>query len=419
MKYYPTLFTTIALTLCLTLSVSGKSEAKELVDLSAFPDWFLDSLAREKSVSTSTKFENTELGFSGTVKGKLSLVSKGEGYWYYNIDIGTSSPVECYVYTSFDGPANTLSNVIDVVLPAIEELNKKQLMKRSNFALDIGVTDNLAYMLLDTLYTLGKSDEAVSGILKTLSARTGETLQTCLHNEVGYRNTFKTVFESFIATTKPKKDSSVFFENAFTMSFNGIAMGYSQEVHALDQDGDVYTRQYNSMIFPAGSGTISRSDSFVEQFGRVDGSLINLYEYSVENGILVHEYSVTMSNSKWQVEGERKGEAVSAALEYDEWLLTTYGSYLATSALLTGEEQKADYHMWLSSANPLAALQTTLQKVEGNENANVQLEVGPIKLEYLANVDGTFSQMTINQEGIVLKMTPLYQKGSPVLETKE
>ncbi|MBF7073587.1 hypothetical protein ISG33_09295 [Glaciecola sp. MH2013] len=419
MKNYPTLFTTIVIALCVNLSVIEKSDAKNLVDVSAFPDWFVDSLARETAIDTSTEFKNTDLGFGGAVKGSLLLKGRSEGYWYYTIDIATNAPVECHIFASFDGPANAVSNVVDSTLPSIEKAYDKPLTKRRNFALDIGVSDEVAYVLFDTLYTLGKPGEAVSGILKTLTAQTGDNLLMCLHNEVGYRATFKAVFESFVAAAKPKQDSNVFFENAFKMSFNGIAMGYSREVHSLDQDGDVHTRQYNTMLFPSSSAAISKSDTFVEQFARIDGSLINLYEYSVEDGSLSHEYSVSVKGNDWHVEGERQGEAVGAVLEYDGWLLSTFGSYLATAELLNGEEKRAEYQMWLSSANPLAAMPTTLQKLEGNKNANVELQVGPINAKYLAKLDGTFSSMSFAQEGITLEMTTLYQVGNPVLETKD
>jgi hypothetical protein len=416
MKFSLSRLSFVSLIFILSVGISGLAQSTQLFALNDLPQWFLDSLAREKAVNTSSDFEITELSVKAKVKGKATLNEKGEDYWYYTIDIGTGTPVECYVFTSFDGASNSLSMLIDATLPNIEKLNDKKLASRQNFALDIGETNGVPYVSLDTLYTLGEGNERVSGVLKGLSARTGDSLQICFHNEVGYRAAFYEVFESVISAFSSATSNTAFFENIFVMNINNIPMGYIAESHTIDEDGDVYTRQETSMMIPVDASSVARTDSVVEEFGKTDGSLINKYEFTVENGELANEFSITATEGKWEVDGQVQGKEVKLTLEYDDWLLTSYGGYLANAILLAGEDKTVENYTWLSEADPSSALKMSLTKIEDNKEANIKMTVGPLSINYLAIDNGSLSKMTMSQAGMTILMTPIFTKGSPLID---
>ena len=62
--------------------------------------------------------------------------------------------------------------------------------------------------------------------LKDISAQTDQSLQLCIHNEMGYRQTFFNVFESFVQAFLENQKNQNFFEVIYQVSTNGAPMGY-------------------------------------------------------------------------------------------------------------------------------------------------------------------------------------------------
>jgi len=173
--------------LCLLAVFCSSANAKDLLDTTAFPEWFQDALAREKKVSKKSTLEIPELNVKSRIRGKITSVEQGEGFWYYILDIGTDSPMECYAFTEYDGPANSLHVLLESSLSNVEQLNQLPLASTFIFSTGVEVVDGRAHTQLDLLYNLGEGSEQLSGVLKGISTLVGETLQICMHNEIGYR----------------------------------------------------------------------------------------------------------------------------------------------------------------------------------------------------------------------------------------
>ena len=154
-------------------------------------------MSRSIDVTKESDFSLASVAAKGKVKGEISLVDESEGTWYYHIDIGTPTPVECYVFNEYDGPANSLHAIVDLSLNGAAELNGKTRSAQFNYAIDTGVIGNTPYLQLDTLYHLGEGEEKVAGMIKAYSAQTNDTLEICVHNELGYRDSGKVVPGTF------------------------------------------------------------------------------------------------------------------------------------------------------------------------------------------------------------------------------
>lgn len=106
------------------------AQAHDLVTLGDFPKWFQDAMKREVKLDDTTRLQIEQFKVDGKVLGKARLADEGDSYWYYVIDIGTDSPIECYVFTDFDGPANSLHSIVTHSLANAEKINKKQWLRR-------------------------------------------------------------------------------------------------------------------------------------------------------------------------------------------------------------------------------------------------------------------------------------------------
>ncbi|MEP0356006.1 MAG: hypothetical protein ABJH06_01855 [Paraglaciecola sp.] len=397
------------------IAASVNSHAKVLVQLEQFPKWFKDATARETTVKKTSKLKVEQFNVEGTVKGRFKLIEEGEGTWYYNVDMGTGAPVECYIFTDYDGPANSLYAIIESSLTGVEALNNKKLSGQFNYTINSGAIDNIPYLQLDTLYNLGEGNKKVAGILKGFSAETAQSLQVCLHNEMGYNQAFFDVFESFVATMAENEPESAFFEPIYQLTLGDIPIGFGHEVYSTDADGDVSIQKRSAFLVPVDATTVSRSDSVTTEWSNPDGSVINGNVYTVENQVMTSQYALQYKEDKWHVEGELQGKPIKADLAYTGWLLSGFGSYLETGNLQASKEDSAEFSMWLPDADPIAALPMKLSKITNNPNANLKIDMGPIVMDFMANKKGVFEKGTINQGPLTLGIKLIYVQGEPTL----
>ena len=408
-------FAIIQLSLCL-LSLNISVNAADFIDLASFPDWFKESVEREIEVKENSKLELETFKINSQVPGKLKLESVADNYWYYTIDIGTSLPVECYVFTSFDGAANSLHAIVDYGIEASANLNKKPLNAQYIMGLDVGLIKDTPYLLLDKLYILGDGTNNVSGVIKGLSARTDETLQICVHNELGYRDTFFNVFKSFTEAFIAVDGNSAFYESIYGFSVDGIPVGYAREKYTLDDEGDINEAIDTAMLLPVDSSNISRSDSVESSWSRPDGSLINGQVLNVENSTLASQFTIQYIEEKWVVEGLLQGKEITKTLEHDEWLMSNFGNYLAARELLASEDDKTDFMMWVSDTDPTSVMNIKLSKIADNPNANIKYDIGILAMDLNVDDNGTIRSGRWSQGPINMDITLMYAKGEPVVK---
>ena len=389
--------------------------ATDLVNVEEFPDWFQNNMLRETKIKHKTLLEIEQFRVSKEVMGKVELIKKEAGWWYYNIHIGTTSPVECYVFAQYDGPANSLYAIVEASLTGAEEIYSKPLSGQFNYAVGTGMTESTPYLLLDTLYHLGHGEQKVTGVLKGLSAETNDSLQICLHNEIGYRETFFSTFASFVDAFSESAEKPPFFEAVYKMTFDNIPVGYGREKYTKDDEGDIYIQTSTAFIIPVDARSVSRSDSVGESWSYPDGALINGTVYTIENSTLLSNYSINYQDEKWLVQGELQGKAIKHELEYSGWLLSDFALYNETAVLLASELDSAEFYDWMPEIDPTSALKVIIRKVADNPDENIHIEMGPIVLKTLVEDNGVPKKTYIEQGGKKTYLAPVYLSGEPKL----
>ncbi len=389
--------------------------AVELVNLNDFPDWFQEAMARDTKVTNTSPIKIAEFQVDGSVLGQATEQDASDGTWYYTIDIGTDSPVECYAFNEFDGPANSLYSIVEYSLSGVETLNEKTLSGQFNYAIDVGVVDATPYLSLDTLYTLGEGDEKVSGLLKGLSAETDNSLQVCIHNEMGYQDGFVAVFKSFVRAFTEAQPSPEFYRSAYQILINDIPMGFTREKFIEDDEGDVEIEVGTALMIPVDETSIARSDSVAFSWSSPDGSLINASEYSIENSTMASSFDISYVEDAWQVKGELQGKPVEIELAHKDWLLSSYGSYLESVTILNSDIDSDSFYMWTADADPTAAIELVITEVADNPDGNIMIDMGPINMLMLSDKKGVISKGILKQAGLKMDMVLMHSHGNPTL----
>lgn len=397
----------------LSLSFGGTAQAAEIMSMKAFPKWFKTSMKREQKVESSSALKLDALKIDAQVLSNSLTLEQGDGFWYVNLNIGTEAPMECYTFSVFDGPANSLHVLMNNAIQGMPDAYDKPLVGKFNFAQDVGVTGNIPYLSVDALYHLGKGKKQLYGLVKGLSAKTGEYLHACVHNELGYRKTFLSVFESYVAAFSSAQSDNAFFRSVHRVTFKGMPVGYVSESYTSDEDGDVATVNNSAVIFPVDESNLTRHDAVAQEWSSPDGELINASTYSVQNSTLASDYSLQKHQEKWQIKGQRKEETLDSHLEYTGELVSDYGTYLAVIDLLSSDKTMTTLPKWDPEEDPLVMSQTELSKISDNSDANLNFDMGSVKMQFLSDKAGIFEKGTVVQSEMELDMELIYSKGTP------
>lgn len=399
----------------LFLIIPTTALADDLVDLSDYPNWFKKDYKRDVKVSNrKNSLVIEELDVKTTVYGKPELASSEDGFWYFTYSIKKSeTPIECFIYSDFDGAANGLQNLVDFTIDNTAENYKLSRKGTRILAIENGFIDTTPYLSTIVQYNLGNDKKSLAGTVKIMSARTGDTLQICIHNDIGFRNAFKKIGESFIAAIASAQQKEAFFRTAFEFLINGQSAGFAEEYMQIDADGDVFYRSLSTMMIAVDKSTFAMSDTVLDVYSRPDGSLINLYEYTVDNGVLSSDYDLRVKDSKWTLSGELQGKPLNVTLAHDSEITSPWGSYIYTKELLASDAKQKTFTMWMSDLDPTSVIDVSLEKTPENSNTNFKMSMGPISALMLIDENGISKAGKIEQGPITIDLNLMFVEGMP------
>ncbi len=405
MKFY--------LSIIALLLLSNQALAIDYINATDFPEWFQKSLKTETKIKKKSQLKIDALKVNSKVLGKAKLAESGDGYLYYTIEFGSDSPAECYVLSSFDGRANSLYSILDGATQDIAEAHEKALTGKFNFAQNAGIIGSIPYLSLDLLYHLGEGQEKLTGLLKGYSAQLGDTLQVCVHNEVGNRASFFSIFESFLKALNTQPFEKPFFEIVYQTSVNGIPAGIALESYKKDKDGDVEINYETAVLMPVDAFSMASSDTAAKSWSTPEGDLINANSYSVENAILSFSYSLNYENETWIAEGESQGKEQRFELSHKGPLPSQYGSYFISSDFLKSDAKETNLTMWMPEIDPSSAVTTKLRKISNNKEVNVEFDLGVINMKTQLDKHGVASLVKMQQGPVEIQLHAVHQEGKP------
>ena len=406
--------TSVACLLTALLS-TAPATAKDYITSEQLPDWFSKSLVKEAKDLPRTRLSLPAFPINATGLGTWSEAQSEDNYWYFTVDIGSESPVECWAFQEYDGLANSLVNMMKYAVNNVSANLNKTLESQYNFSLDVSNLGNVPVFSYDILYNLGETDERVSGLMKGMSAESANGLQVCLHNEIGYRETFKDVFTSFVNAVDRSANVKPFFFAINGMTMQGERVGIVSEKFSIDADGDVEIVEATSLILPVDANTVSSTDSLARSWSRIDGTLINTYEYTVENGEVLSSMGLSRTEGTWVIEGEIQGKKVNSELSYDDVFTSNFGAYLETQKLANSDQDSLSYNTWSLEGDPTQPTPTVMYK-KSQKNGLLELvaEIESFKIEYTVDEDFIMQRAKVEMGPIDYSVMPMYVSGKPI-----
>src|SRR5262245_59996382 len=129
---------------------------------------------------------------AGHLIGEFERTSEGSHYGVF--DIGTESPVGCFLYDERKEPATHLAMTSDRLFEQIGA--QRPIGRKAVYGIDAGHAGPYPYLGVDWIATL----DCAGYHLKQKFGNRGERSLYCLHDDAGYQQTFDAFFAGFLAS---------------------------------------------------------------------------------------------------------------------------------------------------------------------------------------------------------------------------
>ena len=404
-------------------AVHAQTPSSEPASMDGWPDWLVEAMGREATGIKDQPVELDTRGFStilpGTSLSEPEFVDIG---WYVTAGVGTETPMECWVFTSPIDAATSVNNFADLSMETLAQ-NYGGLADNFLHYIDSGAIGNAPYLALEKVYTMGPEGERVIGFVKVRIASLDGLHLGCIHNEVGFRETFARGFEKFVrnASFEPQAEQP-FLREIMRQSVDGQPIGYIEVTYAIDEDGDYVVTTRDSTLSPVDSSTISASDGVAIGIWSPEGDLILERSVMSSGGELSMNLDLVPGEAGiYKVTGQMQGKNIELDIESDVAPMSDIELLLETQRLMADPDRNSLTAVaWEPSADPTRFLPGTLT-LDSKEGPDVRgtLTMGPMSMSVRLDEFGSMHFASISIGASTMQMERVHMSGKPIMLDSE
>jgi hypothetical protein len=296
-------------------SESGKAPAS---DEKSFD--FDATYKREASGLKEQGVQGPDAAWSAKVPAAAApTVSRSENITVVDVPIGSTAAVRCQVFADSLDAAGTLFGVIKESSDSVEYRS----IVPSGFSLVGGVPT----AFLETVYvTETESGKGAGGLKLAIQVREEESL-LCLHDELGFRQTFKDISSAFFSSYQPRNapPNANTYSEMSKIHVGDVDVGYSwMRVQPGEKKGERKYSQTITTLIPTSPKEVIFNDGY------------EIFSYDAKNvlqsgawvegssGEIIMKVSLTrLPDGKYKYQGEAKGKPLEGALDAPRGVATS------------------------------------------------------------------------------------------------
>lgn len=334
-------------------------------------------------------------------------------FYYTSVDIGTLTPVECFVYPSDISPAASLKKISDHLLR--EELVGKVEEKKVSL-INAGAFEGNPYLMLQTAFKVNKNGKPLVGNAKTIVGTKEIGNVVCAHNEMGYQQTFLDVFTEIMKTMEltkaPKVDLK--YKSVMLVRIGQLPIGYMVTYVGSNPFQANSWVEKSSLIIPTSESQVVALDELTVEVSNKKSELTyGLYKQD-QDGEVDHLIEISTENMKtYSVKGTKDKQPVLKTLKARRPVL----SHFAVNKMLATNFFKQDQKSFsLSVFSPDKSLTTPtvldlkLQKIN-TAGAVIDVSDGVNTHRAVVERDGTELEVTFNFDKAKIKAKRIFKAG--------
>lgn len=332
------------------------------------------SLALESKGLTDRAVSGPEQAWSVKVPSagdpKVSVV---EDIQVVEIPIGSDAVVRCQVHAEAVDPAGSLYGVI--------KASAAQVEYREVRPAGVKLLGGFPAAFLSALYVTDvPGGKAAGGLKMAIHARNERTL-LCLHDELGYRETFQRVSSAFFETFKEAKapESKATYTDISIVKLDDMPVGFGiTQLLPGAKPGERERHDSSSSFLPTSPKDVIFEDTFnITRYDRKGQITSDTFVEASQGEVNLQVTLTRAEDGKYTYDGKISGKAVKGALATPKGLTTS----LQTAATLrkklkTGgafQDTVDEYH---PSVDPTAVVAVTYAHAKGAPARQITMKMG-------------------------------------------
>ena len=237
-----------------------------------------------------------------------------------SIDIGTGSNVICNVSPQANDIANSARKYLELIKKN-NPINKVQISKINSLV--IGKTPLLE---LNLFLTVEKDGKKTGSFLKTVYTNIGNNYISCYHDQIGYKETFKSVVKKIVTSFSSSNERSYDYVDIQIATLKKNNIGYI--LKRMIKEGDKRTSFVYSTILKPGANKdadLFAIDTIVKEVSHPKkGHIISGKYITVVNSRLINNVDLTLKKKNYSVSGKYHRRMITANLKNRPLILSTY-----------------------------------------------------------------------------------------------
>jgi hypothetical protein len=324
-----------------------------------------EALVREAKLTKSYSVTTEDRIFSAKVSGSdKPAVASEDDFYHLVVPIGTDVPVECLIYKDALDSAATLKGLLNGML---DEFPKTGILK-----IDAGTFGRLPYLYQESLYL---TEENAAGALKGIVIPNDTTTLACLHDEPGYRETFRQVVGSLADSMRMSNATpeNWIFQEILVWQLQDLKVGFTMNSVAKGENGQIMSVIETAVIVPRTADETMSQDAYDVVYEKASGEMIGgSYAESTSGELTMSIELEQVPESGYRVSGQFQGKEVDSRLDTKT---TPVGPYYQLIELVRaanpddGKPRPLSMDTYVPSANPLQMVpveaKPTGQRVDG------------------------------------------------------
>ena len=343
---------------------NGAESAGATPGSSGKPFDFDATLKREASGLTEQAVEGPQAAWTAKVPAAAApKLTPSENVMLVDIPIGSESAVRCQVFSDTLDPGGTLSGVIKESGSRVEY--------RSIVPSGVQVLSGVPATFLETVYvTDTEGGKGAGGLKLAIQVREQESL-LCLHDEVGYKQTFKDISTAFFSTFKVRNAPAN--ENTFTevskARLGDTDVGFAwTRVKPGQNPGEREYNCSNTTLIPTSPKDVIFEDSYeMFLYDRKNVLQTGTWVEGTGGEITLKVTIKRWADGKYAYEGEASGKPIKGVLPAPKGVLTSLEIATRLKKKLKAgapfELVLPEYH---PSIDPTALIDVTYKRQKGD-----------------------------------------------------
>lgn len=375
---------------------------EEKFDLEGMVARELKPMAKRKVASPDGKF-SAEVEAVGEAK-----ITPGEQFTIFEIPIGTGDQLTCFHYAHPLDAGGSLQRLAK----SAEEKTQVQAVRVSDI---VALAENPA-VFLEVEYVVPTKGGVAAGMMKAMLYANPDIPVLCVHDELGYRESFKRISLDLVRSASVGASSEARYQELQLVKLNDRPVGFERRVMMDGEGNTVVTELTTAMMLPRSAKELIVEDTAATSLSDKSGQLIELTYAKASNGELsVQVAAKRKAGNEYTYSGTHSGKEVSGAFKTKDRrgvatdLMVSRG---VKEKLLSGKAKELKFELYQPSLNPAGAVEVVCRKDAKSARA-LSLQLGPMKLDGTADEHGMLERVEMAMGKAKLVQERVFERGTP------